>query len=181
MKKKDVLLIISIFVAVFSIIIIKPIENLDEIWNYNTGRVVAEGLTPYKEISMITTPLLPIITSFFLKIANEVIMSRILATIIWTSILFMIYKIFRKIIKEENISLISTALIGFLCREIYCIDYNVAVLLIALIILYQEIKHLENVTEYNKKYDFVIRFISRSCYMYKTKYRYFVSRDNCNI
>ena len=130
---------------------------------------------------MITTPLLPIITSIFLKISNEVLMSRILATVIWTSILFLTYKIFRKLIKEENISLISTALIGILFREIYTIDYNVTVLLIALIIIYQEIKHLENVTQYNKKYDFVIRFTSRFCYLYKTKYWYSLSRHNCNI
>lgn len=181
MKKKDVLLIIFIFIAVFSIIIVRPIENLDELWNYNTARAVAEGLTPYKDISMITTPLLPIITSIFLKMLNEVIMSRILAAVIWTSILFLTYKIFRKVIKEENISLISTALIGILFRGIFSLDYNVTLLLIALIILYQEIKHLENVTQYNKKYDFVIRFVSRSCYLYKTKYWYCISRDYCNI
>ncbi len=160
MKKKDVLLIIFIFIAVFSIIIVRPIENLDELWNYNTARAVAEGLTPYKDISMITTPLLPIITSVFLKIANEVIMSRILATAIWTSILFLTYKIFRKLIKEENISLISTALIGILFRGIFSLDYNVTLLLIALIIVYQEIEHLENVTQYNKKYDFIIGLLA---------------------
>lgn len=180
-KKKDVLLIIFIFIAIFSIIIIRPIEDLDELWNYNTARAVAEGLTPYKDISMITTPLLPMITSIFLKLANEVIVSRILATIMWTGILFAIYKIFRTLIKEENISLISTSLIGILCREIYSIDYNVTVLLIALIILYQEIKHIEKVTEYNKKYDFTIRGISRICHMYKTKYRNCTSRNSCII
>ena len=179
--KKNVLLIIFIFIAVFSIIIIRPIEDLDELWNYNTARAISEGLKPYKDISMITTPLLPIITSIFLKMLNEVLMSRILAAVIWTSILFLTYKIFSKIIKEENISLISTALIGILCREIYSIDYNVTVLLITLIILYQEIKHLENVTQYNKKYDFVIRFTSGYCYLYKTKYWYCLSRDYCNI
>lgn len=89
MKKKEFLLIAFIFIAVFSMIIIKPISNLDEIWNYNTARAISEGLTPYKDISMITTPFLPMITAIFLKIiANEVIVSRILASILWTGILF---------------------------------------------------------------------------------------------
>lgn len=161
MKKKDILIISFIFISIFSIIIIKPIDDLDEIWNYNTARAVSEGLIPYKDISMITTPLLPIITGIFLKIiANEILISRILATIIWTGIIFTIYKIFKELIKEENISLIITALIGILCREIYCIDYNIAVLLIALIILYQELKNINNVQKYNKKYDLTIGILA---------------------
>ena len=57
MNKKNILLVLSIFVIIFSIIIIKPITDLDEIWNYNTARAISEGLVPYKDISMITTPL----------------------------------------------------------------------------------------------------------------------------
>lgn len=172
MKKKNILLCIFIFIAVFSVIIIRPINNLDELWNYNTARAISEGLTPYKDISMITTPLLPMITAIFLKlIANELIISRILAAILWTGILFTTYKILGKLLKEENISLIFIALIGILCRDIYCIDYNILVLFIALVILYQELKDIKNASKYNKKKDFVIRNISRTCNMYKTKYR----------
>ena len=177
--KKNALLIIFIFLAVFSIITIKPINDLDEIWNYNTARAVSEGLIPYKNISMITTPLLPLITAIFLKlIANEVIISRILATFIWTGILFTIYKIFKNLIKEENLCLIATSLIGILCRDIYCIDYNVTVLFIALIILYQELK---NTSKCDKRHDFIIRNISRACNMHKTKYWNNTCNNCCNI
>ena len=182
MKKKNILLITFIFIVVFSIIIIKQISDLDEIWNYNTARAISEGLIPYKDISMITTPLLPMVTAIFLKlIANEVIVSRILAAILWTGILFTIYKIFTILIKEENTSLIVTALIGILCRDIYCIDYNIAVLFIALIILYQELKNENNVLKFNKKKDFILRNISRTCNMYKTKHRSNSCCDCCNI
>ena len=144
MKNKNILLIIFILVSVFSIIVVNPISDYDEIWNYNTARAISEGLIPYKDISMITTPLLPMVTAIFLKlIANEVIMSRILAAFIWTGILFFIFKIFKILIKEENICLIITALIGILLKDIFCIDYNVTILLIALIILYLELKNSE--------------------------------------
>ena len=167
MKKKDILKIFFIFIIIFSIIIIKPITDLDEIWNYNTARVISEGLTPYKDISMITTPLLPMITAIILKIiANEVIVSRILAAVLWTGILFITYKILKKLLKEENICLILTVIIGFICRNIYCIDYNVTVLLIALIVLHSELKNIENVTSYEKKRDFLIRYIIRIGYMH---------------
>ena len=69
--KKNILLFAFIFLSVLSIIIIKPISDLDELWNYNTARAVSEGLIPYKDISMITTPLLPIITSVFLKFQSK--------------------------------------------------------------------------------------------------------------
>lgn len=170
MKKNNIFLIMAIFVAILAIIIIKPIHNLDEVWNYNTARAIAEGLKPYKDISMITTPLVPIITAVFLKfIANEIIVSRFLAAFLWTGIIFVTYKILRETIKEENISLIITGLIGILCRDIFCIDYNIAVLLIALIILYIELKNMD--MKEASKVDFFIRIISRCCNMCKTKYR----------
>lgn len=180
--KKNILLCIFIFIAIFSIIIIKPINDLDEIWNYNTARAISKGLIPYKDISMITTPLLPMITAIFLNlIANELIVSRILAIILWAGILFTTYKILIALIKEENTSLIATALIGILCRDIYCIDYNILVLFIALVILYQELKDIKNVSEYNKKKNFIVRNISRICNMYKTKYRSNSCNNCCNI
>lgn len=182
MKKKNILLCIFIFIAVFSVIIIRPISNLDELWNYNTARAISEGLIPYKDISMITTPLLPMITAIFLKlIANELIISRILVAILWTGILFTTYKILENLLKEENISLIFIALIGILCRDIYCIDYNILVLFTALVILYQELKDIKNASKYNKKKDFVMRNISRTCNMYKTKHRSNSCSNCCDI
>ena len=156
--KKNVLLIVFIFIVIFSVIIIKPINDLDEIWNYNTARAISDGLIPYKDISMITTPLLPMVTAVFLKlILNEIIISRILAVLIWSGILFLIYKILKLLIKEEYFCLISTALIGVLCRNIYCIDYNVTVLFIALIILYRELK---DKSEYNLRNSFIIGILA---------------------
>lgn len=152
LKKKNIILLIFIFFIILSIIIIKPINDLDEIWNYNTARAISEGLIPYKDISMITTPLLPMITAIFLNLCNELIISRILAALVWTGILFTIQKILKKLIKEENISFILTALIGLLCRNIYCIDYNIMVLFLALIILFIELQ--------NKKMDFIIGILA---------------------
>ena len=181
MKKNDLLIVIFIFITIFSIIIVKPISDLDEIWNYNTARVISEGLIPYKDISMITTPLLPMITAVFLKIiANELIVSRIIAAILLTGILYTVYKIFGELFKEKNVALICTALIGILCRDIYCIDYNVTVLFIALIVLYQELKNI-NSQDFDKRREFLIRNISRICNMYKTEYRSYTCNNCCRI
>ena len=50
---------IMIFILLLSCQMIKLPNNLDELWNYNTARCIKNGLIPYKDISMITTPLLP--------------------------------------------------------------------------------------------------------------------------
>ena len=64
----SILLILGLFTFVFSNLIKKPVTNLDELWNYNTARAIMNGLIPYKQISMITTPLLPTIVAIILKI-----------------------------------------------------------------------------------------------------------------
>ena len=158
---KDFILFIFIAVMVFSIIAINPISNLDEIWNYNTARAITQNLIPYKDISMITTPLLPMITALFLKlIANEVIASRVLASVLCGGVLFSIFKILKLLIKEENTCLIITALFGLLFRDCYCIDYNILSLMFSLIILYIELKNIDKPHFENNKTDFLIGILA---------------------
>lgn len=158
---KDFILFIFIAVMVFSIIAINPISNLDEIWNYNTARAITQNLIPYKDISMITTPLLPMITALFLKlIANEVIVSRVLTSVLWGGVLFSIFKILKLLIKEENTCLIITALLGLLFRDCYCIDYNILSLMFSLIILYIELKNIDKPHFENNKTDFLIGILA---------------------
>lgn len=172
-NKKDILMSIYIFVIVLSLVIIKTVADLDEVWNYNTARAISTGLIPYKDVSLITTPLLPIITAVLLKLTvNELIVSRFFTAIIWTGILMTIYKIFKRLIKEDNACYIFTFLIGIFCRNIFCIDYNVLSLFITLIILYYELKNCDNKLTINIKYELIIRNIIWISYMYKTKFRY---------
>ena len=67
-KLRDVLFWSGIFLVILTYIVIKPLENLDEMWNFNVARCIANGLIPYKEISMVSTPLLGFLTAIFLKI-----------------------------------------------------------------------------------------------------------------
>ena len=113
--KKEYLLVIFFAFVILSFLILEPIEDLDELWNYNTARCIADGLIPYKDISMITTPLLPMINAVFLKIlGNEVLVMRILAGILGALTLFLTFNIFKKLFKETNISLICTFLLYLL-------------------------------------------------------------------
>ena len=144
LKKENVFLIFLI-VYIFSFIIVKPVSNLDELWNYNMARAISEGLVPYKEVSMVITPLLSFINAIFLLIlGNNLIIMRILASVLCATILYITFKIFLLLIKEIKISVIFTLLLGFLMVKDFCIDYNFFSLLLVLIILYLEIKKNDN-------------------------------------
>ena len=67
MKEKTKARLIDL--AVFGIAILlflatvlpRNLANLDEIWNFNFARNIANGLIPYKDFNMLQTPLLPFI------------------------------------------------------------------------------------------------------------------------
>lgn len=95
--KKEYIFIIFVFAFVLSTILLNPLGDLDEIWNYNVARNIAKGLIPYKDISTITTPFLPMLNSLFLKFfADELIVMRVLASALITAIVYTIYKILKK-------------------------------------------------------------------------------------
>lgn len=71
MKEKTKARLIDI--AVFGIAILlflatvlpRNLANLDEIWNFNFARNIANGLIPYKDFNMLQTPLLPFILRWY--------------------------------------------------------------------------------------------------------------------
>ena len=72
MNKKKIINILTQFsIFTLSLVVflvarlVTPATDLDEVWNYNTANAFAMGLIPYKQVSMITTPLLPMIKSSF--------------------------------------------------------------------------------------------------------------------
>ena len=139
--KKEYLLIAFIGLMVLSTVLIKPLGDLDEVWNYNIAKNVAEGKIVYKEISFITTPLQPFICAIFLKfLSNELIVMRILVAVLGSAILYLVFKMAKCLTKETNISMILTIAIGYLFRNNYSIDYNFMVLLFSLGITYLELK-----------------------------------------
>ena len=144
-KHKDNFFVLIAFLLVLiyflSRIIEKPISNLDELWNYNIAKNIAKGLIPYKDISMITTPLLPIIEALILKAtADELIVFRIMNAIQITLIIFFSYKILETLIKNKLYSIILAFLLIFIFKDDIFLDYNFCTLLLSLIMVYLEIK-----------------------------------------
>lgn len=143
MKKEKILncfLFILIFFAILSIIILRPLNNLDELWNYNFARSMCDGLVPYKDFNMLQMPLLPMVCGIILRIiANELIVMRILAAFLCSAIIYITYKLFNKLEIKKEISVIFAFITLYMLIYVFCIDYNFATLLLSLIIIYKEI------------------------------------------
>lgn len=160
-KRINNIVIILIFLLVISSVILpRSLNDLDEIWNYNFARNIADGKLPYKDFNMITTPLLPIICGIILKITfNELIVMRILAILLITFIFYVIYKILDLLEINKNYIYISIGILVALLYKKICIDYNFAILLITLIAIYFDIKTIKKEKEiitFNAKKDIAL-------------------------
>ena len=134
----------GVFITILTIILVKPLSNLDEIWNFNIARCISNGLIPYKDISLVTTPLVGFITAIFLKIfGTEMFVTRILAAILALINLILIYRIFKKIEIPKSINMILILIIAFIFKDYFCLDYNFFILMITLIIILLEIRAIK--------------------------------------
>lgn len=137
--------IIIIFLLFFSNVIKEYPTDLDELWNYNTARCIKNGLIPYTQISMITTPLLPTIVAIILKITvDQLLVFRILHALLVSAILFITYKIFRRCKIGQIGSLILSGISASILYNTTALDYNYFALFITLIIEYLELKTIDD-------------------------------------
>lgn len=171
----SILIFIGITLVISPIILSRNLSNLDEIWNYNFARNIADGLVPYRDFNMLQTPLLPFIAGLILKLfGNELIVMRILAILLISSIFFMIYKILKTLKVPSLYNLFFLSILLILLQEYICIDYNFAILLLTLILIYLEIKHFD-CSNLRLSYYFMIGLICGSCILLKQSTGIFIS------
>ena len=165
---KDILIIVVIAIVAISAIFTKPISNLDEIWNFNFSRNVADELIPYKDFNIVQMPLLAIICGIVFKVfGTELIIMRCMAVILMCLIFFMAYKVLEKLL-PTNVTLFVFAIFLSLYKNVMCIDYNYAVLLIALILLFIELKNVkEDTFKYSFRYNFILGIVAGIAILFK--------------
>lgn len=174
-NKKKLLKIIFVIVSLLlynsSILLIKKLTDLDELWNFNFANNMANGLVPYRDFNMIQMPLLPMIASIFLKIfGQEVIMMRFLAVCLTTYIEITIFLILEKLEIKDYIKYLILIFICYIITPYIAIDYNYMIIAILLTIIYIETdKYLKNgkLLIYNLKIDFIIGLLAGLCFTCK--------------
>ena len=130
-----------VFAITFSGIINAPIANLDELWNFNTAKQIGSGLIPYKDISMITTPLTPWLSAFFLNIIGvNVLNFRILTAIMVSLIALVTMLVCKELTGKKFFGFVTTMILTSMLLINYRLDYNVTTIILVLIILLSELK-----------------------------------------
>ncbi len=158
-KNIDIIALILIFLLFLVSICTKNHGNTDEIWNYNFARNLANGLLPYKDFSIIVPHIIYEIPALFMRIfSTELMIFRIFTTILGTSVFYMIYKILKLLKINEVLSLIVALGLGMINLQVYYYEYNRFLILIALILLYIELKHIDKnkLLSYSFKHNAVI-------------------------
>ena len=175
MNKKKIINILTQFciftlsLAVFLVArLVTPATDLDEVWNYNTANAFAMGLIPYKQISMITTPLLPMINSIFLKVVfNGIMTYRVLMGIVFALIVLFIYLIIKELSNKKLLSYICAFFIGTLLIKKFLLDYNYLFLLISLVIAFLEIRDIKKNENFNFNHNLCVGFLTGLAFLTK--------------
>ena len=142
--------------------------DLDEVWNYNTANAFAMGLIPYKQVSMITTPLLPMINSIFLKLVfNGIMTYRVLMGIVFALIVLFIYLIIKELSNKKLLSYICAFFIGTLLIKKFLLDYNYLFLLISLMISFLEIRDIKKNENFNFNHNLCVGFLTGLAFLTK--------------
>lgn len=143
--KKECFIILILLLILASIIMIKPLNDLDEIWNYNFAKNILDGNKPYKDFNMIQMPLVPILCSIFLSLlGNELIVMRIIAIFLCTTILFITYKILESLKVNKWLNYTFLIILIYILQEHFRIDYNFFVLSNVLLIIYMELNMIND-------------------------------------
>ena len=130
-----------VFAITLSGIINAQITNLDELWNFNTAKQIGSGLIPYKDISMITTPLTPWVSSICLNIIGvNVLNFRILTAIMISIIAFVTMLVCRELTGKKFFGFVTTMILTSMLLINYRLDYNVTAIILVLIMLLSELK-----------------------------------------
>ena len=168
---KIIVLAISLIFYNLSIVLIRELKDLDEIWNFNFANNIANGLIPYKDFNMVTMPFLPMIISVFLKIfGQEVIVMRVLCVLMITYIEIMLLCILEKLKVKDYIKYLSLIFICYIIKAYITIDYNYFILAIVLTIINIEIsQYIKNkkIIYFDKKVDFIIGLLAGFCVVTK--------------
>ena len=154
MNKKTFITIVTFILVIilFHYIHLLGMGNtLDFNWNYNNSLQIANGLLPYRDISIITTPLLHFTCALFMLIFGQkiIVYSIFLSIMKGIFILLMIgtARALSEKIKCDNKSLISiiTFIVGVVLFVFRYYEYNYLAVSFLLLIIIVELRNKESI------------------------------------
>ena len=139
------------------VILNQRLGNMDEIWNFSFAKNIHDGLIPYKDFNIISTPFSCFINSIFLYISPSLIIFRITYFIYYAIILYLLDHILDKLNIKILLKYIIITLITITLIKSCYLDYNFLQLVLVLIIINL---YLNNQDHKNNKLNLIIPLIS---------------------
>lgn len=128
-----------LFFAFGLVFLAKPIMDLDEIWNYGFASYVANGMQPYRDFSMIQTPLAAYLAAPVLRIfGDSLLVFRILGAVLFSGVFGLLYTMCGSLIKNFPVAFALSSFSGALCSLIWMYNYNHLMLLCIIVIILME-------------------------------------------
>lgn len=119
-----------------TVIFSRPLNDLDELWNYNFARNIYEGAVPYKEFNMVPTPLSAYTAAFFLRIfGNRLFAFRMLGVFLAFLLFVLFWKISEGMIGARTISFCAAVYMMLFHLSYVTYDYNYFNLLLILAVI----------------------------------------------
>lgn len=142
MKKKICYLFMCVPFLVASIFLLaRPIGDMDEIWNYNFGYNICNGLYPYSEFNCIVTPFSAALSASFMKVFGDNLFAfRVLGAALIAVTFYLLFLILNDCVQDKTLAFVGASFMFALCFIVWIFNYNNLNLLFILLAIFLEMK-----------------------------------------
>ena len=146
-----------ILLMILSKILNMKLSNMDEIWNFSNAKNIIDGLIPYRDFSIIVTPLSQYLNSIFLRLNPTLITFRIIYFLYYIVIVILLDKILDKLNIKKYLKYLFILFFTMMLVSICFLDYNFIQFIIVILLIYL---HLKNNEYRNNIINIIIPFLS---------------------
>jgi len=138
-KKTVWILPYLLIAAVSAVVLLKPFGDGDELWNYNFARCIADGMVPYRDFSIIQTPLSAYIPALFMTVLGRgLLVYRLAGWGLMLSMMMLTYGLCRRITGSGFLAMLAALLLFGLSLPYFVYNYNYLTVLVLLILFFLE-------------------------------------------
>lgn len=163
------------------LVFIKPFESGDEIWNFNFARNVLHGNIPYKDFSIVQTPLSCYISAALMYFLGDGLLAfRFVTFLLFIGISFMLFRLVKNATKNVGVAFLAMLFVMSVHFISFIYNYNYLTALVLLIIFDLECKEM-NHTRNNHTINIIIGLLVGIIILIKQNTGAIICIANCII
>lgn len=118
-QKSVIPLLITIVFTVYKVMS-SFVGDIDELWNYNMSRGIVMGYLPYRDYSMVQTPLFAFFNAIFLSVSKTLLAYRISCSLILLAVMLLVFYLVRSV--TNDLYALPVAMLSIVFADI--VSYN---------------------------------------------------------